>query len=272
MSLKFNCSNPACRRRIEVEDALAGTEIPCPACAATLRVPASHDIRFSCVNKDCAQHIVVDVSEAGRAIKCPACGRPQRVPGDPPKPLVPVSEQPAKAVQKTGGLRSRGQPARRFAHEDQVVVWFVVAAVVGMVGFGLAKVSTLWMQPGFPPGKDAVFGMPLNQVVVVLGLVECGVAGLCACIASLRLAALLLLWYSINWWVYRLGQFWLAQQETVPALGAFGEMLGLRAVTTDRMMMGFVSIVALGAVTMAWREGAIQRPKETGKGVQQRPT
>jgi DNA-directed RNA polymerase subunit RPC12/RpoP len=98
MGLKFNCSNPECRRRVEVEDALAGTDISCPACGSALHVPVSHDIRFTCRTPACDQHIVVDVSEAGRAVKCPACGRPQRVPGDPPKPLVP--EPPPTPVRR----------------------------------------------------------------------------------------------------------------------------------------------------------------------------
>jgi endogenous inhibitor of DNA gyrase (YacG/DUF329 family) len=82
--LKFNCSNTACRARIEVADALAGTELPCPQCGTALHVPQSHDIRFVCTTPECEQHLVADVSEAGRFVKCPACGKPKRIPGESP--------------------------------------------------------------------------------------------------------------------------------------------------------------------------------------------
>lgn len=95
MGLKFNCSNPQCRQRMEVDDALAGQVMPCPKCGVELHVPVSHDIKFTCTNSECRQHVVVDVAEAGRFVKCPACGKALRVPGDPPKPLVAPPTKPA---------------------------------------------------------------------------------------------------------------------------------------------------------------------------------
>ena len=86
MGLKFNCPNPTCRQRIEVDDAVAGSAIPCPACGVVVHVPASHDIRFTCSNRECKQHIVVDVSEAGRYVKCPACQKHGQIRRSGPSP------------------------------------------------------------------------------------------------------------------------------------------------------------------------------------------
>jgi len=113
--LKFNCSNPECRQRVAVEEALAGAEVPCPKCGTTLRVPASHDLRFACTNRDCGQHLVVDVADAGRFMKCPACGKVQRVPGDPPQSLAPAPNAVPPRGERSAG---RSQPVRRWAHED----------------------------------------------------------------------------------------------------------------------------------------------------------
>ncbi len=100
MGIKFNCPNPECRRRFEVEDALAGTAMPCPVCGAEVHVPASHDIRFACTNRACGQHIVVEVSETGRHVRCPACQKILRVPGGPPKSMAASPLKPSPDRQR----------------------------------------------------------------------------------------------------------------------------------------------------------------------------
>ncbi len=92
MGIKFNCSNPACRQRIAVDEAMLGKTIVCPLCATELQVPASATIRFSCSNPACGQHISVDVSEAGRFVECPACAKAQSIPGSPPQSIAQVSK------------------------------------------------------------------------------------------------------------------------------------------------------------------------------------
>ena len=141
MGLKFNCPNPECRQRIEVDDALAGAAMPCPACGAEVHVPTSHDIRFACTNKDCGQHIVVEVSEAGRFVKCPACGKVLRVPGDPPKPLIP---QPAPAKEKVAETHVPAPfaPLKRLA-----IGWGVGAAVLGLLLLGFHRLDTAGLPP-----------------------------------------------------------------------------------------------------------------------------
>ena len=114
MGIKFNCSNPECRQRIEVDDSLAGTGIQCPGCATKIQAPLSHDIRFACTNAECRQHVVVDVSEAGRFVKCPSCGKTLRAPGDPPKPLIRPPPTPAPKESITiPAMPSRFAPVKR---------------------------------------------------------------------------------------------------------------------------------------------------------------
>lgn len=151
MSLKFNCSNPECRQRVEVEEAMAGKTVRCPSCSASLQVPSSKDIRFNCNDPACRQHIVVDLSEAGRFLKCPACGKPQKIPGDPPKSLFsnPVS------VTKTGGT-PHVMPGSK--HESRLAN--LIRSPLGRLASGwclglgilfvLAVVSRGWSQIGVP--------------------------------------------------------------------------------------------------------------------------
>lgn len=88
MSIKINCSNPACQQRIAVEEAMAGRSVSCPVCGTVLQIPTSTSIRFNCSNPGCGQHIVVDVGEAGRFVRCPSCDKTMQVPGSPPKSFL----------------------------------------------------------------------------------------------------------------------------------------------------------------------------------------
>lgn len=103
MSIKFNCLNPDCRQRVEVDDAMAGKAIQCPSCSTSLRVPSSQNIKFNCSSPSCGQHIVVDVSEAGRFLKCPSCGKALQIPGALQKTPTPVQKASTQSlpIQKT---------------------------------------------------------------------------------------------------------------------------------------------------------------------------
>jgi hypothetical protein len=235
MGLKFNCSNATCRARMEVDDALAGTAMPCPQCGTALHVPQSHDLKFTCLTPECGQHLVVDVSEAGRFLKCPACGKPQRIPGDPPKPIGGEPPTRKAASKPTLAPTDPARFVRRFKHEDQLVTWFFVVTLGILLVIGMAKLATPFLKPGYPGGWDMVLGMKMNVLMVILGLLECGLALWCAWVSSLRLAAIGLLWFAGNWWVYRIGQLAMGQRQSVPAAGAVGERLGIYALTSDRM-------------------------------------
>jgi len=271
MGLKFNCSNAACRARIEVEDALAGTAMPCPQCGTTLHVPQSHDLKFNCRTPECGQHIVVDVSEAGRYVKCPACSKPQRIPGDPPKPLV----EPPRCNTTVPPALAVTDPARfvrRFQHEDQLVAWFFVVTLGILLIIGMAKLATPFLKPGYPGGWDMVLSMKMNALMVALGLAECLLAAWCAWVSSLRFAAIGLLWFAGNWWVYRLAQLSMGQRQCMPSAGAVGEWLGIYAVTSDRLMMLFMLNVAVGSAVVLWRQAQLEKAERGVRSAEQLTT
>lgn len=256
MGLKFNCSNAACRARIAVEDALAGAEVPCPQCGTVLRVPQSHDIRFTCHTKGCGQHLVVDVSEAGRFLKCPACGRPQRIPGDPPKPVGGEPPLPLRGSGAEPGV-SGGRPAavaqmmkwvsRAGAVQPVLARWFFGVVLMGLVLAGVAKISSWGFKPWYPDGRDAVLGLPLNRVLPLVGVLECLTAVGCAWVGKIRGAGMVLIWFSLNWWVWRAGQWAMQEFQAIPALGRWGVELGIRPVVADRGMMFFALLMGVGS-------------------------
>lgn len=261
MGLKFNCFNAGCRARIEVADTLAGTEVPCPKCGTSLRVPKSHDIRFTCHTQGCSQHLLVDVSDAGRFVKCPSCGRPQRVPGAPPKSLYletksacsPLEDQRAKTK---GREKPSPEKWRKFKYEDAVAHAFFLSSLLLLLLLGLAKIGTWRWKPWYPDGTDLVFNVPLNKLMPVLGVMECGVAVMCARMSSVRNAAALLLWFGFNWGVLRAGQYFLGQHRAMPALGAIGKTVGISDATADMLMLVFVVALCAGSSLIVWRHAA----------------
>jgi len=145
MEIKFNCSNPECRRRISVDESMAGQPLACPACATMLQVPASADIKFNCSNPDCGQHIVVDVSESGRFVKCPSCGKPLQVPGPPPKPTF--SRLPEKETPKI--LPMPTQRPLLSAFKRLLLGWGMGAALFAILIIGLHLRSSAALPKNF---------------------------------------------------------------------------------------------------------------------------
>ena len=153
MDIKFNCSNPQCRRRIAVDESLASQTISCPACNTSLRVPASRNIKFNCPNPDCGQHMVVDVSESGRFVKCPSCNKPLQVPGALPSPSFAGAAPAAVVVkQSAAGRQWLGAPLRRL-----LLGWGIGMALFGLMAGGFHARSLGAMPSSYDSISDEIF-------------------------------------------------------------------------------------------------------------------
>jgi hypothetical protein len=62
------------------------------------------------------------------------------------------------------------------------------------------------------------------------------------------------LWFSFNWWTYRLGQWHLGQKQLLPTFGAWGESAGVSLPAADYFMMVFVALLLSGSSFFLWRE------------------
>lgn len=270
MSLKFNCSNTKCRQRIEVADSLAGAEVVCPACTATVHVPASHDIRFNCRTTDCGQHLVVDVSEAGRYVKCPACGKPQQVPGDPPKSASPQprdpppkSRSPGLLPQETSSLRWEAllpvALSKRITHLGVGVRGgFLPAAGTLLAFLGMLKVWSWLSSNSTSVVIDPVTGINSGILTLSIGLVEIAVAAVCLLTNKARLAILLVAWLATNLVVYRAGLWWMGWQRPCSCLGYLSDALRISPPAADFLsliILAFLFIGSYGWLFWQWRRG-----------------
>jgi hypothetical protein len=60
----------------------------------------------------------------------------------------------------------------------------------------------------------------------------------------------------------------MGQRQSLPAAGALGDFLGIREVTSDRLMMLFMLNVAVGSAVILWRQKQLEnaaKPVQTTK-------
>jgi DNA-directed RNA polymerase subunit RPC12/RpoP len=271
MSLKFNCPNAKCRQRIEVEDSQAGSEVVCPACAAKVHVPTSHDIRFNCRTTDCGQHLVVDVSEAGRFVKCPACGQPQRVPGNPPKSAFhdPTATSSKLHLQKSMPLREASAASRllsflpaKFAKRlaclgSEVRYSFLPTAGTLLALLGMLKVWGWLSSANLSGVLDPVVGISSNLLMLGVGLVEIAVASVCLFTGKERLAVTLVAWLATNLVVYRSGLWWMGWRRPCGCLGYISDALRISPQAADFLsliILAFLLVGSYGWLFWQWRK------------------
>jgi DNA-directed RNA polymerase subunit RPC12/RpoP len=126
--IRFRCSG--CNAKLKISDDAAGSEVPCPFCKKSLRVPPSSelleirpfeyppdvlsiDMKFLC--PECRAKLSIEISEAGGRALCPACGKSIRAPALPP-PL-----RPAMRAQGGGGAeRPAGSRGPAMLTPDEV--------------------------------------------------------------------------------------------------------------------------------------------------------
>lgn len=165
MEVKFNCSNPACRRRISVDESMMGKPFTCPACGTEEMVPTSASIRFTCSNPECGQHVAVDVSESGRFVKCPACEKVLRVPGALPQSLAPnvstdeVKTKPKPRIRAIKQKPGEVSPVRNLISRALrlLVGWGIGAALVGLVMGGIHLRTQAVMPVNLDKMSDEIF-------------------------------------------------------------------------------------------------------------------
>ena len=137
MAIIFNCSNPACRERIEADESQAGNLASCPACGTELHVPVSKDIEFDCTNPRCGLHIVVDISEAGRVVVCPGCKKVLRIPGDPPKSIAAARTSTQRPRARASATRESIRGLILSRAWNLLLGWGTGAALFGLILLGV---------------------------------------------------------------------------------------------------------------------------------------
>lgn len=108
-----------------------------------------------------------------------------------------------------------------------VTCWFIGSAVVILVVTGLAKLWSVSV-----PGKmllvaDPITGLAFGRLLLLAGLAELAIAGVCVAGRSPGLKLLLIAWLATNFVVYRLGLWWMGWKKPCGCLGNLTDALHL---------------------------------------------
>jgi len=135
--------------------------------------------------------------------------------------------------------------------------WFVISAVVVLALTGIAK---LWSTVGnvkMLAVADPIAGIPFRWLLLVVGVLELVIAGVCFFSRNKRLGTLLIAWLATSFLVYRLGLWWLGWHRPCGCLGSLTSALHLSDQAADNIMKGVLAYLLLGSyflLFLNWRE------------------
>jgi DNA-directed RNA polymerase subunit RPC12/RpoP len=70
MEFKFICSK--CGQHILADEAIRGSDVPCPTCHANLAIPLKTTLTLSCAQ--CGQEVLIDDPNTETEYSCAGCG------------------------------------------------------------------------------------------------------------------------------------------------------------------------------------------------------
>ena len=142
--------------------------------------------------------------------------------------------------------------------------WIQFSAGTILAFTGIAKV---WMGFGSSHilhNSDPIFGLYFGHLMLVVGILELAVAGVCLFNKSHTLAPVLVACLATNILVYRLGLWWMGWHRPCPCLGNLTDALHIPPETADtaiKIILVYLLICSYGTLFWLWR----QRRKAEGR-------
>ena len=124
---------------------------------------------------------------------------------------------------------------------------------------GLAKLWSAMGEARVLGVRDPLFGLTFRQLMAGVGLVEVLVAGVCLVGRRERQGLVLVGWLAGNFALYRLGLWWLGWKRPCGCLGHLTDALGVSPTVADRVMIGVLAYLVIGAVAGLWHGGNMYR-------------
>jgi hypothetical protein len=125
---------------------------------------------------------------------------------------------------------------------------FRCSAIVILVVTASAKLFSASGSAPLLDYPDPLFGLANRHLMILVGLIELGVAvGLLSAL-DIRRKHLLLAWLSTSFLVYRLAFYVLNPDKSCPCLGTLGEKLRLGQTTTNALLWSTVLYLLIGSV------------------------
>jgi hypothetical protein len=148
-----------------------------------------------------------------------------------------------------------GMPAAR--------TYFRLSAGAILVFTGIAKVLSALGSAHILQNTDPIFGLQFDNLMLIAGVWELGIAGVCLFSKSQILTAILVAWLATNLLLYRLVLFWIGWQRPCSCLGNLTDALHIPPQTVDgamKIVLGYLLIGSYATLFWLWKEKRKQSP------------
>ena len=140
------------------------------------------------------------------------------------------------------------------AHLPRSGGWFIFASGALLALTGIAKLWSTFGNVKVLAVADPIAGIPFRWLLLVVGVLELIIAGVCFFSRNKRLATLLVAWLATSFLVYRLGLWWLGWHRPCGCLGSLTSALHLWDQAADNIMKGVLVYLLLGSYFLLFKD------------------
>ncbi len=139
--------------------------------------------------------------------------------------------------------------------------WFSLSSGLILLITGAAKIWSGLGRAHVLGRVDPILGLSFGHLMLLAGVLEIIVAGLCLAFPSKTLPLILVAWLATNLLAYRLGLWWLGWQRPCNCLGAFTDAIHLSPHVADTLMKAILAYLLIGSYAVViWRRLQKQVP------------
>jgi hypothetical protein len=114
---------------------------------------------------------------------------------------------------------------------------------------------------------DPLIGIPVRQLLLLVGLAELFIAFFCLFTDKRRLSLLAVAWISTNFLVYRLGLWFIGWHRPCGCMGSLSDMLHLSPRAADNIMKWVLAYLLIGSYALLFVQWRQRRGVGPGQGV-----
>ena len=143
-------------------------------------------------------------------------------------------------------------------------VWFIPSAAAILVVTGAAKAWSAFGHIKILAVADPITGVQFGHLMLVVGVLELAIAGVCLFSKSQKLKLGLIAWLATNFVVYRLGLWWIGWKKPCSCLGNLTDALHISPQLADNIMkviLAYLLIGSYGLLFWHWWQGRQAEPQ-----------
>lgn len=141
--------------------------------------------------------------------------------------------------------------------EDAGMAWFISSAAAILALTGLAKTWSAFGHARFLIASDPITGFQFAHLMLAVGVLELGIAGVCLLGTGKRLSLALIAWLATDFVVYRFGLWWMGWKKPCACMGNLTDALHIPPQLADnamKMVLAYLLVGSYAALFWVWRK------------------